>query len=98
MLEKLVASGNSIAAVFSSSRDHGIGGIRDIHKLCVNLDVPMLHVLGQVCEVLWLVYMFSLKQEGPERLGIESDPSLVYYEKEVPAVFEGKLDSTDSGG
>ena len=55
MLEKLVASGNSIAAVFSSSRDHGIGGIKDIHKLCVNLDVPMLHVLGQVCEEMRLV-------------------------------------------
>ena len=72
MLSKLVASGNSIAAIFSSTRslpnffhvneiqsyfvllkilccrDHGINGIRDIHKLCVNLDVPVLHVLGQV--------------------------------------------------
>ena len=36
-------------------------------------------------------------QEGPSRYGIESDPALVYYEKEVPAVFEGDLDVTDSG-
>ena len=36
-------------------------------------------------------------QEGPYRYGIESDPALVYYEKEVPAVFEGDLDVTDSG-
>ena len=39
----------------------------------------------------------SLLQEGPSRYGIESDPALVYYEKEVPAVFEGDLDVTDSG-
>ena len=38
-----------------------------------------------------------LLQEGPSRYGIESDPALVYYEKEVPAVFEGDLDVTDSG-
>ena len=39
----------------------------------------------------------SVLQEGPSRYGIESDPALVYYEKEVPAVFEGDLDVTDSG-
>ena len=39
----------------------------------------------------------NILQEGPSRYGIESDPALVYYEKEVPAVFEGDLDVTDSG-
>ena len=39
----------------------------------------------------------SILQEGPSRYGIESNPALVYYEKEVPAVFEGDLDVTDSG-
>ena len=42
-------------------------------------------------------YCNSTTQEGPSRYGIESDPALVYYEKEVPAVFEGDLDVTDSG-
>ena len=41
--------------------------------------------------------LFNLLQEGPSRYGIESDPALVYYEKQVPAVFEGDLDVTDSG-
>ena len=36
-------------------RDHGINGIRDIHKLCVNLDVPVLHVLGQVIVMVMLM-------------------------------------------
>ena len=111
-------------------RDHGINGVRDIHKLCVNLDVPVLHVIGQVKYVRikemfkhpgindWKLKandkrsIFSFQsvyedccnsrtqrilQEGPSRYGIESNPALVYYEKEVPAVFEGDLDVTDSG-
>ena len=46
MLEKLVASGNSIAAIFSELQNHGINGIKEIHSLCLNLDVPVLHVIG----------------------------------------------------
>ena len=81
MLEKLIRSGNSIAAIFSESHNHGIYGIKEIHKLCLNLDVPLLQVIGT---------------DGPKKLGIDSVPSLIYYEKEVPAVFEGDMDVTDS--
>ena len=81
MLEKLIRSGNSIAAIFSESHNHGIYGIKEIHKLCLNLDVPLLQVIGT---------------DGPKKLGIDSVPSLIYYEKKVPAVFEGDLDITDS--
>ena len=81
MLEKLVASGNSIAAIFSEVQNHGINGIKEIHSLCLNLDVPVLHVIGN---------------DAPKRYGIETAPSLIYYEKEIPAVFEGDLDHTDT--
>ena len=81
MLKKLIKSGNSIAVIFSDTHNHGIYGIKDIHKLCLNLDVPLLHVIGT---------------EAPKRLGIDSAPALIYYEREVPAVFEGDLDITDS--
>ena len=81
MVEKLIRSGNSIAAIYSESHNHGIYGILDIHKLCLNLDVPLLQVIGT---------------EAPKKLGIDAVPALIYYEKEVPAVFEGDLDITDS--
>ena len=81
MLDRLIRSGNSIAAIFSETQNHGIYGILDIHKLCLNLDVPLLQVLGT---------------EAPKKLGIDAVPALIYYEKEIPAVFEGDLDMTDS--
>ena len=81
MLEKLIRTGNSIAVIFSESQNHGIYGILEIHKLCLNLDVPLLHVIGA---------------EAPKKLGIDALPSLIYYEREVPAIFEGDLDKTDN--
>ena len=81
MLEKQIRTGNSIAAIFSESHNHGINGILEIHKLCLNLDVPLLQVIGN---------------EAPKKLGVDSVPALIYYEKEVPAIFEGNLDVTDT--
>eukprot|EP00092_Neocalanus_flemingeri_P058940 GFUD01070340.1.p1 GENE.GFUD01070340.1~~GFUD01070340.1.p1 ORF type:complete len:2430 (-),score=751.56 GFUD01070340.1:121-7410(-) len=81
MLDKLIASGNSIAAIFSEYHNHGISGIKEIHSMCLNLDVPVLQIIGK---------------DGPKKLGIDTVPALIYYEKEIPAVFEGDLDQTDS--
>ena len=33
---------------------------------------------------------------GPARLGVEVLPALLYYEREIPAVYEGDLDNTDA--
>ena len=81
MLDRLIRSGNSLAAIFSESQHHGIHGMTEIHKLCLNLDVPLLQVIGS---------------EAPRKLGIDSVPALIYYEAEIPAVFEGDLGLTDS--
>ena len=81
MLDRLIRSGNSLAAIFSETQHPGIRGITEIHKLCLNLDVPLLHVIGT---------------EAPRKLGMDSVPALIYYEAEIPAVFEGDLDLTDS--
>ena len=80
MLKRIMDTGNSIVVIFSEASGHGIDGINDIHKLCKNLDTPVVQIIGV---------------DGPKKFGMENLPGLVYFERQVPAVFEGDLDSTD---
>ena len=80
LLNKIIATGNSIAVLLSTSPNHGIDGVQQIHATCKNLDIPVVQIVGTA---------------GPKKFGIETLPALVYIESHVPAVFEEDLDKTD---
>ena len=80
LLKKIVKTGNTIAVIFSAGEDHGVSGIHSIHSMSKTLDVPIVHIVGYA---------------GPQMLGVEDLPALVYYENKVPAIYEGSLAKTD---
>ncbi|KAI4457700.1 hypothetical protein MML48_7g00006442 [Holotrichia oblita] len=84
MLDKLVKDGKTVAVLFYDNDDRK--SQRVLNEL-ENID--------DECDKLGIVFVKIDNDEEAHEYGIENIPSLVYFEKGIPALYEGNLEDEE---
>ncbi|XP_077298088.1 hulk isoform X2 [Arctopsyche grandis] len=84
MLDRLIKEGKTMAVLFYDNND------RKSQKVLNELEN-----IDDECDTLGIIFVKIDNVEEAEEYGIEKIPSLLYFEKGIPTIYEGNLEDED---